>query len=66
MAAPLALLTGALAWAARPVIEGSPLVLLFLVGLELVLAALYFGCLAGSNVGWTRVLRERLGGLRRP
>lgn len=66
VAAPLALLTGALAWAARPVIEGSPLVLLFLAGLELVLAALYFGCLAGSNVGWTRVLRERLGGLRRP
>lgn len=65
VAAPLALLAGALGWAARPMIEGSRLVLLLVAGLQLALAALYFGGLVRSDVGWTRMLRERLGGLSR-
>jgi O-antigen/teichoic acid export membrane protein len=57
---PLALATGALALLARPAIEDGPSPLLLLIGLEAVLAALYFGAIALSPVAWPKLLAARL------
>jgi O-antigen/teichoic acid export membrane protein len=59
LAVPLALLTAALGLAARPLIEDSPARLVLLLGLELVLTAIFFGALFRRRVAWTRMLSER-------
>ena len=59
LALPLGLATGALALAARPLVEGSGAELLLLLALELVLAAAYFGLLVRFRAGWVVLLAER-------
>ncbi len=57
---PIALVVGALGLLARPAIEEVPATLLSLLGLQIVLAALYFGAIALSPVRWPKLLAERL------
>jgi len=57
---PIALATGAIALLARPAIDEAPSSLLLLLGLEAVLAALYFGAIALSPVAWPKLLAARL------
>jgi len=60
LAVPLAALTAALGFAARPLIDGSPAALVLLLALELVLTAIFFGVLFRRRVPWTRMLAEQL------
>jgi hypothetical protein len=60
LAVPLAALTAALGFAARPLIDGSPAALVLLLALELVLTAIFFGVLFQRRVPWTRMLAEQL------
>jgi hypothetical protein len=57
---PSALAVGLLGLLARPAIDGAPATLLLLIGLQLVLAALYFGAIALSPVAWPKLLAARL------
>jgi O-antigen/teichoic acid export membrane protein len=57
---PIAAAVGALGLLARPAIDGSASPLLLLIGLEAVLAALYFGAIALSPVAWPKLLKARL------
>ena len=59
LALPLGLATGALALAARPLVEGSGAELLLLLALELVLAAACFGLFVRFRAGWVVLLAER-------
>jgi O-antigen/teichoic acid export membrane protein len=56
---PLGLAAGGIGLLARPAIEGSPSPLLFLIALQALLGAAYFGALAISPVRWPRLLAER-------
>jgi O-antigen/teichoic acid export membrane protein len=56
---PLGLATGALGLLAKPWVEDSASPLLWLIALELVLGAAYFGVLARAPLGWTRLFAER-------
>ena len=59
VALPLGLATGALGFAARPVVEGSGAKLLVLAALEIGLAAVYFGLLVRLRAVWVAVVVER-------
>ena len=57
---PLTVLTGAVALAARPLIEDGPAPLVLLGVAELILGAAFFGTLFRRGVGWTKLLASRL------
>ena len=59
VALPLGLATGALGFAARPVVEGSGAKLFVLAALEVGLAAVYFGLLVRLRAVWVAVVVER-------
>ena len=59
VALPLGLATGAVGFAARPVVEGSGAKLLVLAALEIGLAAVYFGLLVRLRAVWVAVVVER-------
>ena len=59
VALPLGLATGALGFAARPLVEGSGAELLVLVALEVGLAAVYFGLLIRLRAVWVTVVVKR-------